>query len=188
MKAPTGEWPMEGVVSPFELNFHHLGIGHLVVTGGPKPIMTVLGSCLALVVFAPQRQITGIIHAIFPNRGDTAAHEDRHFVREGFEELFLKMCRGSRPGETLIYKLFGGASMMNKSPKGPAFMQPGAGEMNLVEARAWLDRRKIQLKAEDVGGLVGRKLIVNPVTGEVHVRFLNSLATIIPKDPGFFPI
>jgi chemotaxis protein CheD len=160
------------------LNSHfpiQLGIGDLMVTGGARPLVTVVGSCLAMVISAPAWGISGMVHAMYPSRSRRLAEAgkaSRLFVDEAIEDLLAQFTGLGILRSQLVLKLFGGASITFQEDTRPGVSSPG--EANLVVARRVIAEAGLHLAAEDVGGRFGRKVILHPKLGEVHVKRLVS--------------
>ena len=73
----------------------------------------------------------------------------------------------------LAAKLAGGASMF-----GPV-TDSGLGERNVVAVKERLRHHAIRVVAEDVGGQKGRRMVLDPGTGEVEVRTIGAEPTVI---------
>ncbi|MBN8217681.1 MAG: chemotaxis protein CheD [Spirochaetes bacterium] len=152
-----------------------LGIGDLMVSGGERPLVTVVGSCLALVISAPDWGISGMVHAIYPTRSrrmPDAGRASRLFVDEAIEDLLSQFTGLGILRSQLVLKLFGGASITVAEAAPGSMGSPG--DANLVVALRVIEEAGLSLAARDVGGRQGRKVILLPKTGEVRVKRLQS--------------
>ncbi|MGE4552242.1 MAG: chemotaxis protein CheD [Desulfovibrionaceae bacterium] len=145
---------------------------------GVKPtlVTTVLGSCVAVTMFAPRLQAGVICHAFLPDSRITTRNlalepQVCRFVDTAMPSLFGSMARlGCDPHE-LIIKVFGGGS-------GFAIGMNGGngnfrvGQRNIAAVLAYLEDQGLAPTAQDVGGEVGRKIHFLTHTGEVWVKRL----------------
>lgn len=162
---------MNGTGDAPALRHVYLHIGEGGVFFRPTVIHTVLGSCVAVVLHAPQHEATGLFHAFLPccpggqpEEGESAFR----YVDTGIHFLVRLFARRGIATATLVAKLFGGA--------GALFCQgeETVGMRNVRVARATLAALDIPLVAEKVGGHSGCKIHVFSSTGEVLLRRLRS--------------
>ena len=89
----------------------------------------------------------------------------------GFQiELVEKVKAISSPGDRLIAKVFGGASMWEKTEGLLAI-----GQRNIEFALETLETHRIPIVGKDVGGYQGRKVIFNTGDGSVLMRRQRSM-------------
>lgn len=147
----------------------HLNPGELLITGEPQVVVTVLGSCVAVTMFAPQHGLAAMCHAMLAAPPSCAAVGDRGSFRYVSHALPAMLDAYRRAGigiGEIEVKLFGGASVLR--PGGAC-----VGAANLATARRLLDQARAVIRAENTGGPAGRKLIFHTGTGEVlhkHLR------------------
>ena len=167
-----------------------LGVGDLMVCGGNRPLVTVVGSCLALVISAPDWSISGMVHTIYPSRSrrlPEAGKASRLFVDEAIEDLLSQFTGLGILRSQLVLKLFGGASITVQVDGRAPLVSPG--DANLTVARRVIAEAGLVITAEDVGGRQGRKVILHPRTGEVRVKRLSSTSDVlrIPQETPLMP-
>ena len=136
----------------------HFGAGHL-------RLRTLLGSCISIVLWHPQRLIGGLCHFMLPGRNEkTHTGLDGRYAEEAFALFEHAMLRhGSRINEYHA-KVFGGASMFET--RMPAM---DIGKRNIACAAELLSRRDITVIASDVGGKCHRKISFDVWNGDVWV-------------------
>jgi len=150
----------------------YLHPGQLCVARQPSRVTTVLGSCVAAVLYSPRLQMGGICHAVMPQAGYTqASGSEFRYTDRAVSHLFACFQRlGVDPGE-IIVKLFGGANSWRvRAPAGSPLQ--GVGEVNVAVAQQVIAGSGAGLCAQDVGGHWGRKLHFFSHTGEVFVKRL----------------
>lgn len=143
----------------------YLQPGQVFVSEQPAVITTVLGSCVCVCLWDPRHGAGGANHYLLPE--SPAAPTSARFGDGAMEELLRRMDALGSPRRLLQAKLFGGAGVIR------AFERAGhLGEKNVAVARRFLERERIPVVAEDVGGRRGRKLIFDTRTGLVSVKLL----------------
>jgi chemotaxis protein CheD len=157
-----------------------LAPGGLLLVAGPCEVTTILGPCLAVTFWCRRSHVAAICHAMLPvapTGGRSPAGAARwKYVSEAIPEILARFVRkGLRP-TSLEIKLFGGADLLRDSASSPAGQ---IGSQNVRLARELLAGRRLAVRASDVGGNTGRKLVFNTLTGDVDIkRLLNS--SLIP--------
>ena len=145
-------------------------VADMAVASGPATVATLgLGSCVAIILHAPDAQVGGMAHVLLPDeslareRGNPAK-----FATTAVPKLLAEMlARGARG--RIVAKLVGGASMFGSLlPAGGGNM----GERNAAAARQALAKANLPLVAEDVGGDFGRSVYLHVATGRLRVRAL----------------
>lgn len=137
-----------------------LWAGDLVVSRTPVRMSTVLGSCVSVCLYDPQRQHGGMNHYLVPSGGATAIHGEWATTH-----LVQRLCQlGSRPDD-LQGKIFGGGSPLKLVNESCAI-----GEANVTIARQVLAAHAIPVVAERVGHGAGIRLFFENWSGVVWLR------------------
>lgn len=152
---------------------HHFGSGH-------TRIRTILGSCVSITMWHPQRRIGGMCHYMLarpPSKRKDGALDGRY--GEDALKLFLAYAirHGAKP-QDFEFKLFGAASMFAASNGfcegnvcgAKAAACPNVPCVNAHSGRSMLARHGLNVVSEDLGGLESRSVIFEIATGEVLVR------------------
>ena len=143
-----------------------VAMGQMAVAGGGAMLRAVgLGSCVAIVLLAPQQRLAAMAHCMLPHRESDDAVSPK-FVACAVPALQALL---ADTGATvpLAAVLVGGASMF---PGVPADIVRDIAGNNVAAARSALAVAGIPIRVEDVGGHVGRSVLVDPVTQRVMVR------------------
>jgi len=141
-------------------------------------LTTILGSCVATCLFDPVARIGGLNHFLLPEPPDShdPAEVDVHYCVYLMEILINDMLRKGASKAQLRAHLYGGANLR-------AGMAP-IGTANAEFARAFLDRERIPLLREDLGGNQARRIEFRPATGKVRCRVVeNRLASEAAPPP-----
>ena len=144
----------------------YLKPGDLCHAESPAVVSTILGSCVAVVMFNQRTMVGGICHAMLPRNpsprgGETFRYVDSAvlYMAERFRAL------GIRESETDV-KLFGGADVLEYHGKNGL----SVGRQNVETAIEVIGEAGFRLIVSDVGGTVGRKLRFYTHTGEVLLK------------------
>jgi len=140
---------------------HFLFPGGTHVDAEECEITTVLGSCVAVCLWDRVHGGGGMNHFMLPlwNGEGLATPKYGTIAMERLLEHLLSI--GARK-EHLVAKVFGGANLLVTSSA--AFP---IGVRNIELALSLLEEWRISVIASDVGGRVGRKVIMNTMTGVV---------------------
>ncbi len=155
--------PAAGIEAPLVVRVQ---MGQCAVGHAPTTLRTVgLGSCLAIAIFAPVQQLVALAHCLLPQRQDDDAVLEK-YVDSAVPHLLASL-RAAGGSEPFTAALVGGASMF---PGVAAADARDIGAANIAAARAMLTNSAVPVRSEDVGGHVGRSVLVDPVTQRVIVH------------------
>lgn len=153
----------------------YLRPGEMHFTEAPSVVVTVLGSCLSVTMFARHSGLGGIFHGLLPQC--SGEKNCRGKCIEGFKYIDCSIRRMVRLFDKhnvrrseIEVKCFGGADMFTG-----AIERPGAvsiGRQNITAAKQILKSEGLKLHVVDVGGLQGRKILFYTHTGEVLLKRL----------------
>lgn len=145
----------------------HLHPGHLHASATTCTIATILGSCVSVCLYDRVRGIGGANHFLlpYPVSGEQASPRFGLAAVRGLIDRLVGL--GSSPSN-LEAKLFGGAAVVPALRARPGHL----GLQNVEVAREILDAHGIPVRAEDVGGERGRKLVFRTHDGAAWVRLL----------------
>lgn len=130
-----------------------------------RPIATLLGSCVAVCLFDPKLRLAGMNHFLLPSRSSNKLADEDIVLNGDYAMEVLRnamYAKGAQAGR-LVAKAFGGGNIVSS-------INMAIGERNAEFAREWLDREGIPLVASDFGGAWSRKVIFDPISGDVFCR------------------
>lgn len=138
-------------------------------------ISTILGSCVSVVLFDPDRQCGGMNHFMLAQEGQNHLHFEETTGRYGIHAMELlindMMKRGSQKS-SFQAKVFGGGHVIKTGNHN------AIPETNINFALDFLQNEKIPVISQDTGGDTGRKIFLFSQTGQVLLkRFTGSLAS-----------
>ncbi len=125
-----------------------------------------LGSCLGLMVYDPQEQVGGLLHAMLPlskiNR-EKAQVNPYMFVDTGVPTLFKTLYDMGAKKSRLVVKAAGCGNPMGRNEMFKI------GDRNFTVLKKLLWKNNILLEAEDVGGTKSRTVNFDLSTGQTII-------------------
>lgn len=143
---------------------HYLYPGTIFVHRQPHLVTTVLGSCVSVCLWNQAAQLGGINHYLLPLWNGEGLPTPK-YGNIAIAKLVEKVQSLSNPGDKLVAKVFGGASMWETTVGLLAI-----GQRNIEFAIEALEQYRIPIVSSDLGGQQGRKLIFNSCDGTVLLR------------------
>lgn len=149
--------------------------GDHVCTAEPMVLSTLLGSCVAVCLFDPERGVMGMNHFLLATRHGKGGREpllSSTAGRYGIHAMELlingMLALGARRA-ALRAKAFGGGNVLGWSSDkvGPRFR---IGDMNVAFVREFFAREGIPVVAEDLGGHCARQVHFTAPDFSVHLR------------------
>jgi chemotaxis protein CheD len=149
-----------------------VGLGEQAVSRDPSDVLVAygLGSCLGIVMIDPFSRISGLLHAVLPhwtNGMDPLDPGSSKYVDSGIERLLATMQREGALRSRLVVRMAGGANMLIAPGMTTSFE---IGTRNIETARATFQRLGITIKAQEVGGNVGRTVRVYVADNRMTIR------------------
>lgn len=123
-----------------------------------------MGASLALVIFDTKKQIGGLVHCMLPEseaNADLAKTNPCMFTDTGASALLGKLKEAGANPTDLRAHLVGAAQFI----EGPECLEIGA--RNVASARAFLEKKKIPVAGEAVGGNLARTVALYVDGGRV---------------------
>lgn len=151
------------MVSPEPINKHFLFPGTIFAEPIEYQISTVLGSCVAVCLWDKVARKGGMNHFMLPLWNGEGLVTPK-YGNIAMEKLLRKLLFIGCHREHLIAKVFGGANVSGTGLE--VFM---IGDRNISLAFQMLEEFRIPVIANDTGGNVGRKIVMNTESGVVLV-------------------
>jgi chemotaxis protein CheD len=153
----------------------YLKPGEIHFSPEPSKIITILGSCVSIIMYNKHQKIGAICHAVMPSL--EIAKTNKRLVKDEFQyvdssvEWMLSRFEefGIKRGEIEV-KIFGGAEIFFDKKKGSNI---AVGRKNIEAAVRIIKHNKLKLRAWNVGGNRGRKLIFYTDTGDVITKIVS---------------
>jgi chemotaxis protein CheD len=156
-------------------NLIGLGLGEQAVSRDPQDILVAygLGSCLGICMIDPLTRVTGLIHAVLPERLNgsdiDAPSLSGKYVDHGIESLLAAMLKEGANRSRIIVRMAGGANMLISPSLTSAF---DIGTRNIEKARVMFQRLNMKVSAEEVGGHKGRTVRVYVADSRMTVKLV----------------
>lgn len=151
---------------------HSIGIAGIRVVRSPDKIRTVVGSCIAVCVFDQRNQIGGMAHVILPDSTEGSG-DPAKFADTAVDMLLEQMLEAGADKKRIRAKIAGGAAMFGDKHTG------GLGERNAVSVKTRLTRHAISVIASATGANQGRKVLLDPASGDVQVEVIGQEPQVI---------
>lgn len=147
-----------------------IGISDYKVSKNPDRLITLgLGSCVGIAIYDKSTKIGGLSHIMLPD----SELFTKNIKIEKFANLAIpKMIEEINNISTrnLIAKIAGGASMFNFTDNN---LVGSIGNRNVQAVEKILKDLKIPILGKEVGGKIGRTMIVNLEDFSVHIKTVN---------------
>ncbi|PYY83112.1 chemotaxis protein CheD [Pseudomonas sp. TKO26] len=152
-----------------------VGVADLILTPGqvsfatrPTRLRTLLGSCVAVTFWHPQRQIGGMCHFMLPGRLRSHQSLDGRYADEALELLLHHAHINGTQAEDYQVKLFGGGRMFPQLK--PLLPSRDVASLNIQAALTLVERHHLHLAAQDMGSTGYRTIMFDLWNGNVWVR------------------
>ena len=151
---------------------HFLQPGDVAFGGRHLRLRTVLGSCVALVFWHPQRLLGGMCHYMLPRRRRQGAGGlNGRYAAEALALLFKFMVRAQVPPEQFCISVFGGGDMFPGVRRSDGL---GIGQQNVNAAISLIKAHGLVCEVYHVGGQGYRSLVFDVGTGRVQLKQADS--------------
>ncbi|HEY5955085.1 MAG TPA: chemotaxis protein CheD [Polyangiaceae bacterium] len=168
-------------VNEQELPKVHLGVGEVYIAERPTLAWTVLGSCVAVILYVPSIQVSAICHAQLPAPNITGStcrescpnpcfrgaqtSSNLKFVTCCVDYMASRLMDMGVATRSIACAVIGGANMF------PVVGSSGSvGDKNVEVARQVLAQHSLSLRYEDVGGTRGRTLSYHTGNGRLRLE------------------
>ncbi|MCX6640565.1 MAG: chemotaxis protein CheD [bacterium] len=146
----------------------YVGVGELAASRSPGDVVKILalGSCVGVIMLAPQQKIVGLLHVALPDSSINAKRgieKPGTFADTGIPQLLNELKKMGHLRGKLTVKLAGGASIMDPNN---TF---NIGKRNILAIKKILWKFGLGAIAEDLGGNYCRTLSVDVDSGLVTI-------------------
>jgi chemotaxis protein CheD len=146
----------------------YLKPGELIVCEHKTLVTTVLGSCISVTMFHPERHIGAMCHALLPH--EKAKGEAFRYVDTSIQNMLERFAEYGINRSRIEVKLFGGAEMLIAGRNSNRSVT--VGRKNIEVALQVIEAEQLRLVASDFGGTQGRKIHFHTYTGEIFLKRL----------------
>lgn len=139
--------------------------------GAGTRIRTLLGSCVSITMWHPQRQIGGMCHFVVPTRRLGVADDlDGRYADEAVALFLLEIARHRTCPEQYVVKMFGGGSQF---PLHPGSGLPHVPSDNIAAGLSLLAAHGFTLSSRHLGGTGARSLAFDITSGDVWLKHVD---------------
>lgn len=154
----------------------YLKPGDMIVRTEPAKITTVLGSCVAVTLFAARLRAGAVCHALLPVCKEMTVCRERcrnphKYVACVVPEMVRTLQMMGAAVREIEVKLFGGADMFGPVKRNDYLT---VGRQNIHAAVHAVEACGLRIRLRDVGNSHGRKIHFFPHTGEVWMKRLGA--------------
>ena len=134
-------------------------------------IRTILGSCVAITLWHPNRRIGGMCHYMLPSRARKhGADLDGRYGDEAMALLIKEIHGAGSRIKDYEAKLFGGGRMFHHGYGEGKNYAGQVHDRNIAVGRAMVAHHGLRLKAEHLGGLGHRQVILDVWSGHAWLK------------------
>lgn len=151
---------------------HAIGIAGIQTVIAPDMVRTVLGSCIGVALFDRVAKIGGLCHVILPD-SEEGSGDPGKFADTAVDLLLHAMAEAGANRKRVSAKIAGGAAMFGEDAENTL------GRRNAAAVQKRLTHHAIRLAGSAVGGVKGRKMMLDPATGDVHVEIIGASPEVI---------
>lgn len=140
--------------------------GHVFVSDAPARVTTILGSCVSVCLYDARRRVGGLNHFLLPHR--VGEQSSPRFGSAAVGQLLQSVLALGGRRSDLRARVYGGANVIG--PREGRTLPIGT--QNAHVALELLEREKVRVVDEHLGGSRGRKLVFRTDDGEADVILL----------------
>jgi chemotaxis protein CheD len=158
-----------------DFNLINVGIADYAISSSPDILRTILGSCVGICLYDPEKKIGGMCHIMLPTLKDNSKSMKKY--ADSAIPMMLKDMeeRGARR-DVITAKITGGARMFTVSENS---VMGEIGNNNIARVREVLKGLKIALESEDTGGNYGRTIDFYLESGMVKIKSMGKQERMI---------
>ncbi len=148
------------------------GLNEALISRNPREVLVAygLGSCVGVGMYDPVARVGGLLHAVLPEHKNGREARPAQYVDSGIPWLAAQLQEaGANPSRLEVF-LTGGANMLAAAPY--LARRLNIGDRNIRAAYAALSSLRLKIRAEAVGGAVGRTMRLYIADGRVTVRVI----------------
>ncbi|WP_292461220.1 chemotaxis protein CheD [Methanothermococcus sp.] len=142
-------------------------MGGFEVSKSPEILETLLGSCVAVMLYDNGKKIGGMAHVMLPKTKDENIRNPGKYANTAIPALITKMAILDARTDKLVAKICGGAAMFRKSSA------IDIGKKNIDAVVNELKKYNIRIIGEDIGGNASRMIRFFLKDGKVVIRYRN---------------
>ncbi len=140
-------------------------VGEIYIGAKPTEISTVLGSCVAVCIYDTIQRIGGMNHYLVPLWNGNGLQSPK-YGNISIPRLIESMESIGCDRSNMEAKIFGGGNVIDVSSE-----EMMVGRKNVLIAKEILRDYRIPIKASDIGGEKGRRIMMRSDTGKIFLKY-----------------
>ena len=147
-----------------------VGLGEIHLSGDPNVVLTCLGlgSCIGVSAYDPVSRLGAMAHIVLPQGNEADCEKaPAKFANSALPFLVKEMEKRGAVKRRIVIKIAGGAKIINNVP---AKSLLDIGDRNVTAIKISFAEHRLDLKAEDLLGKLGRSMWLHIETGVTRVR------------------
>ncbi|MCU0846939.1 MAG: chemotaxis protein CheD [Spirochaetes bacterium] len=152
-----------------------VGIADMRITSAPDILRTILGSCVGICLYDHVSRLGGMSHIMLPIHKEKTSSMTK-YADTAIPMMADEMVRLGADMKRITAKIIGGSTMFNV---GQNSIMGEIGKNNILMVRSVLNRMRIRIIAEDVGGDYGRTIDFFVENGSVKIRSMGKNEKVI---------
>lgn len=133
-------------------------------------VTTLLGSCVAVALFDPEKKVAGLNHYLLPEPSPFDQLSPRYGTY-ALAQLIREIEALGGKSDRLQAKIYGGGNVINNILNGPSI-----GQLNITMAEKILKHLQIPIVEKNVGGQKARTIKLNTLTFDIIHKFTDDKA------------
>ncbi len=146
----------------------YIQVGEFFIGIKPTEVFTILGSCVSVCLYDRMEKIGGMNHYLIPLWNGNGLQTPK-YGNIAIQRLIEGMINIGCNIENLEAKIFGGGNVIDTVSQESMMV----GRKNIVIAQEVLGEYHIPVTARDVGGALGRRIMLESQTGKVMLNYIN---------------
>lgn len=142
----------------------------------PDILRTVLGSCIGICLYDPEKRVGGLSHIMLPSSSDNDQARKEKYADTAIPLLLERLIKLGADKRRIIAKIVGGATMFKISVDS---LIGNIGNRNVEMVKKVLKENKIKIVAEEVGADHARTIDFYLETGKVRIKGPNKAIKMI---------
>ena len=144
----------------------NVGIAQVVLGDSTTTLRTILGSCVGICIYDKVAKKGALAHVLLPE-DSTKSNNREKFAETAVPYMVELLTKEGCKAPNMIAKIAGGASMFQFAA---SFALGNIGDKNVETTLKMLERFKIPVLEQDVGGNLGRVIDFNIADGSLKVK------------------
>jgi chemotaxis protein CheD len=149
-----------------------VGMSQVAAARAPDRLWSILGSCVGVAIYDPQRHVGALGHVVLPSSCGRAGTPGK-FADTAVPHMLQFMHEMGVSNNSLVAKVAGGARMFGHS------MPMDIGENNVQTIICALTKLGISVVAKDVGGEKGRRVTLDCSNGDLLIEIMGKPHSIL---------